>query len=102
MANHTCPECGRVVVETTGEADVLACLNSDCGWSGPSDEAAVDTASPFDVQPVQPIYDHEDPTVKIHLSKTKTIRLSAQAAENLAEALQVAARDARGHREPKK
>jgi len=98
MSDHLCPECGADLVGAAGEGDVGICIQ--CEWSGDLEDAAVDTSSPFDVRGTQPMFDGDRGEVVICLSKTKTVRLSPQKAENFAEALQHAARDARGHREP--
>lgn len=95
--DHNCPECGDPIVSTEGKNNG-ACIG--CGWSESLDDAAIDTSSPFDVEARQPFTGEENGEVLVRLSKTSQVRLSPQKAESFAEALEQAARDAKGHRDP--
>jgi len=98
MSDYNCPQCGATLLEAADAAEVGMCIQ--CDWDGNLDDAAINTNSPFDVRAEQPTLDDRNGQVVVHLSKTKTCRLSPQKAENFAEALETAARDARGHRTP--
>lgn len=98
MSDYVCPECGESIVESA-DGDHGMCL--DCDWEGKLEDAAPDTSSPFDVRGKPPMFEEGEGKVEIHVSKKRPpIRLSPNKAENLAEALKHAARDARGHRDP--
>lgn len=89
--DHVCPQCGSNLAPTE-EKGLGFCIA--CSWSGDLEDAVLDTTSPFDVEARRD-------EVLIHLSTDQpATRLSANKAEAFSEALAVAARDARGHRDP--
>jgi len=96
--DYDCPECGETLAASAKGSDRGVCVA--CGWSGLLEEASPTTSSPFDVSGRQPYPAESEGVVSIYREREPDITLSPTQAENFAEALEVAARDARRDRDP--